>query len=986
MNDTNFADIDPDTNFFINMNNNCSYYTEEQLNNTIMTEQGLSIIHLNSRSLYANFESLQDLLSRLKNPFNIIAISETWLDEARGVDFNLEGYDFNFINRVNKNCGGTAIYVDNRLNYKVIENMSIAVEDVCECISIEIIMEKKKNVIVSCVYRAPDNNILSFKSFMEEMFAKTDKACYICGDYNIDLLNPRHNIQIDEFTNAMYSMSFYPMISKPTRITPHSATIIDNIFTNNLIVNTVSGILFNDISDHLPVFTIYDCNSSLEKVVKSKTYRRVTSVTAIKALQRDLAAEKWNEVYDKENVDTAYDNFLKIFLLLYEKNCPILEYKKNSKALKPWMTNGLLNACRKKNKLYRDFIKYRTIDKETKYKAYKNKLMVIIRRCKKDYYNKLLEKNKNNIKGTWNILNKIIRKGTNSNNTNSFIEKGKSITKMNEIVEGFNNFFVNVGPNLAKQIHPVTAGSGPPTVVERNPSTIFFYSTNKQEITDIVQKFKNKTSTDGNGINMTLLKKVITEVADPITYICNLSLKTGIFPKQMKMAKVIPVYKSGDKHLFTNYRPISLLSQFSKILEKIVSTRLDSFIEKHNILTDSQYGFRTGRSTNMALMELAEKLTSSIQNKDYVIGIFLDLKKAFDTIAFDILLEKMERYGIRGIGLSWLKSYIENRQQYVQIDEYKSACSNITCGVPQGSILGPKLFILYINDICKVSSILNYVVFADDTNILCAGENINQLLDVVSAELYKLKQWFALNKLSLNLKKTKFMIFGNKIIPPNTTVELKIDGIQLERVYENMFLGVVIDHQLNWKSHIQYVRAKVARNVGVLGKTRDILNYTSLLTLYNALILPYLSYCLEVWGNTYSSNIHPLFILQKRAIRIVHKVGFYEHTNNLFLRSCTLKLPDLVEFKTAQMMFKARNKLLPANILNMFSDREGGYDLRWELNFKQATVQTTQKSMCISICGVKIWNSLTEEIKHSKNISQFKKILKLNILAKYSIS
>ena len=190
---------------------------------------------------------------------------------------------------------------------------------------------------------------------------------------------------------------------------------------------------------------------------------------------------------------------------------------------------------------------------------------------------------------------------------------------------------------------------------------------------------------------MTLLKRVIIEVADPLTYICNLSLKTGTFPSQMKMAKVIPVYKAGDKHLYTNYRPISLLSQFSKILEKIFAARLDSFIDKHNILIDSQYGFRSGRSTTMALMELVEQLTSSIDNNNYAIGIFIDLKKIYH----DILLSKLERYGIRGVGLNWVKGYIENRYQYVQIGEHKSASSLITCGVPQGSILYKHINYLY---------------------------------------------------------------------------------------------------------------------------------------------------------------------------------------------------------------------------------------------------------------------------------------------------
>ena len=228
------------------------------------------------------------------------------------------------------------------------------------------------------------------------------------------------------------------------------------------------------------------------------------------------------------------------------------------------------------------------------------------------------------------------------------------------------------------------------------------------------------------------------------------------------------------------------------------------------------------------------------------------------------------------------------------------------------------------------------------------------------------------------------MIFGNKIIHTDTLVELKIDNVRLERVYENTFLGVIIDHKFTWIPHIKYIRSKVARSVGVLGKTREILNYKSLLTIYNTLILPYLSYCVEVWGNTFRSYTQPLTIIQKRALRIIHKVGYYEHTNELFKKSNTLKFIDLVEYRTALIMYKARNKMLPLNILGMFRDREGGYNLRWELNFKQNRANTTRKTMCTSVCGVLIWNGLTEEVKHSGNFLQFKKRLKHSILAKYS--
>lgn len=418
-----------------------------------------------------------------------------------------------------------------------------------------------------------------------------------------------------------------------------------------------------------------------------------------------------------------------------------------------------------------------------------------MRVCKKDYYNNLLEKNKYNVKGIWSTINTIITKGLNQfNYPEYFKDNDIQLTNMNVVVDKFNNFFVNVGPQLAKEIKYTGMKYSVMDQVDRNPHSFVLGTVEGKEIIEIVSKYMNKTSKDCDDIDMSLVKKVIDGIVEPLTYIYNLSFKTGVFPEKMKLAKVIPLYKAGDSHVFNNYRPISLLSQFSKILEKLFVERLDNFIDKNNLLMDSQYGFRSGRSTSMALIELVDRLTNCIENKKYAVGIFIDLKKAFDTVDHEIMLKKMERYGIRGVGYNWIKNYMENRSQFVQMGNHRSVSLSITCGVPQGSVLGPKLFILYLNDIFKVSNVLKFTVFADDTNVFCCGDNLQQMMEMVTIEMNKLKLWFDSNKLSLNLNKTKFMVFGNRNI--NTDVSLITDNQIIERVYECKFLGVVLDHKL----------------------------------------------------------------------------------------------------------------------------------------------------------------------------------------------
>ena len=252
-------------------------------------------------------------------------------------------------------------------------------------------------------------------------------------------------------------------------------------------------------------------------------------------------------------------------------------------------------------------------------------------------------------------------------------------------------FFVSIGPNLAEKIpDPLSSQDWNDNLIERNQSSMFLTAVEEKEIIDIVNNCKDKTSTDCNNIDMKIVKRVIEGISKPLTFICNL-FQTGKFPNKMKIAKVVPLYKTGDRHHFTNYRPVSLLPQFSKILEKIFNNRLDKFMDKHKC-SDSQYGFRSNSSTSLALMESIEEITNAIDNKRYAIGIFIDLKKAFDTINHDILINKLERYGIRGIVLHWVKSYLRDRRQFVKLGDCASSCLDITCGVPQGSVLGPKLF------------------------------------------------------------------------------------------------------------------------------------------------------------------------------------------------------------------------------------------------------------------------------------------------------
>jgi hypothetical protein len=517
--------------------------------------------------------------------------------------------------------------------------------------------------------------------------------------------------------------------------------------------------------------------------------------------------------------------------------------------------------------------------------------------------------------------------------------------------------------------------------------------TDPVEIIRTTMQLKTKKSEGFDNISSKLFKDTIDAIALPLTHIINLSFTSGIVPQKMKIAKIIPIFKSGKHTLFNNYRPISLLPAFSKLMEKLVCNKLLHFLETRGILYKHQYGFRKHHSTIHPILHLLNDIADANDNtsKDITLALFLDLSKAFDTISHHILLKKLDFYGIRGICNNWFSSYLSDRKQFVEIKGTKSTLRDMVCGVPQGSILGPILFLIYINDIKNCTS-LNLLSFADDTTIYCSGPSAKDLYTIVNTELSYLYDWFCANKLALNIKKTNYAIYGphqNQPATQTSTISLNNETIQHIGAKNNdeaiKFLGIYIDKHITWKNHINNISSKMSRAIFVINRIKHILPHDALTSLYYALIHSQISYGLSAWGN--GATAQRIFLLQKRAIRIINKKKYRSHTEPLFKSNNILKLDDMYKQQVALFMYDLQAQNLPKSFENYIgheNTQTSNIVTRQQNQIYKQRPRTLFSSKLPKHNFPNIWNNIEINIRNSKSRSAFKSALKKYFLSSYS--
>ena len=829
-----------------------------------------SIIGMNIRSCRKNFNSFFAFLSMLFIQFSVIVLYETWL--MSDIDYGFDIPNYNHVNVYRNNFGGgiKAFYPSN-YSVEIINELTF-VNGVMEILTFTL-----KNIcnkyIICAIYRPPSADPYHFNEFLHgsilSKFKRDDKVIFI-GDFNFNLCNPLRLRYIDDFINTLFEASYFPIITLPSKINEHNPitkySFIDQIWTNFFVGSEhKSGIFQIPLTDHFPIYYMFKRTLlSVEEIVR---FRLINSNTLSNFIEK-AANLNFNYVLDINDVNASFNKFYDMLFNTYDTCIPVKRKRCSRKSsAAPWLNDKLRRCIKKKYRLF-GLLKRGLILKRD-FNRFKNMLTYVMNKSKKLFYMRKLN-NCDTTKETWSNINAILRRKTKKNNT-LIIKHNNLILNNLDLSDYINNSFIDIACNLADSF-PREVDWSYFNNITPNVESFMFFPSSPVEVYNIIGKLANK----GNAL-FDIKPKILNEIKDfiapLISFFYNKCISQGIYPDILKLSRVVPVYKSGGTNDINNYRPISNLPTINKIFELLTLDRFSSFINRHALITENQFGFRENRSTTTAIFSFVTDVLQTFNKGNYTIAIFMDLKRAFDTVDLSILVYKMNRYGFRGVSNMFFESYLTNRKQYVHVNDVSSEVREISVGVPQGSVLGPQLFNLFINDLSKIEPGKN-IFYADDGVFYVTNSCFDQCMSQANALIGKISEWMFKNKLTVNTNKTKLMLFTPHFV--NNLPVIRYNGVPLEWVNNFKYLGIILDRNLNFILQSREIVKKLSKLHGMFYSISNILPQSAMIKIFYSLVYPVLTQDIIIWGGIAKSNTCKIKILINKILRIILKVKFNE--------------------------------------------------------------------------------------------------------------
>lgn len=836
----------------------------------------LNLISQNIRSISCNVDSFISLVMRSKVAWDVMVLTECWLPSSKFIP-TIDGFNYITTSFNKTQNEGVVIYYNKNL---IISYEEPKVSD-ANCLMLKL----NTDICIIGIYRPPSYpNTYNFTSSIDCLLSTLGncKNVVLCGDINIDISTNTSDNRSQDYLNILASHSLLPAHTLAT----HGRTCLDHMMVKTKSEATCF-VINSSITDHESVALCIKQNSKLN--YGNKPISRVN----YESLDEYVQKIKFQPILQCNDVNLATDLLVNSLATAIKANTKVIRTPIRQKIFKPWITKGLLRCMRNRDNLHKKLKKDPKNDVlKLTYKRYRNYCNGLLKKTKKNYEKQEIVNAKDNKKKLWEVIKDISGQKKQVDYSTCLLTNNK-IRSINEV----NSYFASVGKNLAEPLNTLNASD----VAYKNfvhpnspKNSLVFLPTDILEVQQIIITLKNRCAAGLDQISNTIIKRYMKLLAEPITHICNLALKNGIFPDAFKIALIKPIHKGGDKDRVVNYRPISILPSLSKILEKIMNRRLINFLEANDLLSSSQFGFRRERSTSDAVHELTEFIISNLDVKHKCLAVFLDLAKAFDTVSIPILVTKLEAIGVRGHPLKLFTDYLFNRRHRVKIDQVISDEKAVTWGVPQGSILGPTLFLIYINDLCNLQMQHGRVItFADDTALIFNGNSWDDVFSVAQCGLTRVCSWLRSNVLTLNVSKSNYIAFAlrSNLLPPEALsltahncdiITPHCNCPNIQRTDCAKYLGIYIDPLLTFRHHIDVLVTRLRKLIYIFKALKHVADRDTIKMVYLALCQSIVGYCITSWGGAAKSHL----ILLERAQRAILKVSaglpYHFSTTELF--------------------------------------------------------------------------------------------------------